>query len=70
MEHEGDGDTNCNRSPLYIHQKIDTGTGERGNKKTSGYHPINRIAEIGQNTERSPGYFRRLAVTLQWISIS
>ena len=34
-----------------------------GNRKTSGYHPNNCIIEISQNTEKSPGDLRRLAVT-------
>ena len=29
----------------------------------SGDHPNYSIVEIGQNTEKSPGYLRRLAVT-------
>ena len=33
------------------------------NKKTSGDHPKDKIIENGQNTEKSPGDFRRLAVT-------
>ena len=39
------------------------GTGELGNKKTSGDHPNNSIINIGQNTEKSPGELRRLAPT-------
>ena len=34
-----------------------------GNKVTSGDHPNNYIIENGQNTEKSPGNLRRLAVT-------
>ena len=33
------------------------------NKRTSGDHPNYSIVEIGQNTEKSPGDLRRLAVT-------
>ena len=33
------------------------------NKKKSGDHPNYCIIEIGQNTEKSPGDLRRLAVT-------
>ena len=32
-------------------------------RRTSGDHPNNYIIEIGQNTEKSPGDLRRLAVT-------
>ena len=35
MEHEGDGDTNCNLRPRYSHQRIGTGTGGLGNKRAS-----------------------------------
>ena len=42
---------------------IDNGTGELGNKKTSGNHPNYSMIKIGQNTEKSPGDLRRLAVT-------
>ena len=34
-----------------------------GNKKTSGDHPDNSIIETSQNTEKSAGDLRRLAVT-------
>ena len=50
MAHEGDGDTYCNW--------IDTVTWRLGNKRTS-----RDLIEIGQNTEKSPGDLRRLAVT-------
>ena len=33
------------------------------NKRTSGDYPNYYIIEIGQNTEKSPGDLRRLAVT-------
>ena len=33
------------------------------NERTSGDHPNYSIVEIGQNTEKSPGDLRRLAVT-------
>ena len=36
MEREGGGDTNCNWSGRYSHQRIDKGTGGLGNKRTSG----------------------------------
>ena len=34
-----------------------------GSWRTSGDHPNNNIIEDGQNTEKSPGDLRRLAVT-------
>ena len=63
MEHESDGDTNCNWCTWYSHQRIGKGTGRIGNKNTSGDHPNNSTVKIGQNTEKSPGDLRRLAVT-------
>ena len=61
MEHENDGDTNCNWCPLYSHQIFDSGTEGLGNKRTIGDHPS--IAEISQNTEKSPRDLRKLAIT-------
>ena len=63
MEHENDGDTNCNWCSRYSHQKISRRTGGLGSKRTSGDHPNNSIIKIGQNTEKSPRDLRRLAVT-------
>ena len=62
MEHANDGDTNLNWCARYNHQRIDKGTGRLGNKRTSGDHPKN-VIKIDQNTEKSPGDLRRLAVT-------
>ena len=39
------------------------GTGGLGNKRTVGDHPNYSLIEIDQNTEKSPGDLRRLAVT-------
>ena len=63
MEHESDGDTNCNRCTRYNYQRIDTGTGGLENKRTNGHHPNYSIVEIGQNTKENPGNLRKLAVT-------
>ena len=63
VEHESDGDTNCNWYSWYSHQRIDTVTGELGNKRTSGYHSNYSFIKIGQNTEKCSGNLRRLAVT-------
>ena len=38
-------------------------SGGIGNKKTSGDYPNYSTIEIGQNTEKSSGDLRRLAVT-------
>ena len=61
MEHESDDYTNCNWFSWYSHQRINKGTGGLGNKRSSGDHPNYCI--IGQNTEKSPGDLRKLAVT-------
>ena len=42
---------------------VGKGTGGFGKNRTSGDHPNYGISEIGQNTEKSPGDMRRLAVT-------
>ena len=56
-------DTNCNWCSWYSHQRISTMTGKFGNKRTLGNHSPNSNAEIGKNTEKSPGDLRKLAVT-------
>ena len=48
---------------MYSHQRTIKGTGGLGNRRTSGDHPNYYIIENGQNTEKSPGGLRRLAVT-------
>ena len=63
MEHESDGDTNCNWCSWYSQQRIGKGTGGLENKRTSGDHPNYNIIKIGPNTEKSPADIRRLAVT-------
>ena len=42
---------------------IGTGFGGFGNERTCEDHQNDSIVEIGQNTEKSPGDLRRLAVT-------
>ena len=59
MKHEGDSDTNCN---VYSHKRISTGTRRLRNQRTSRDHPNYSIVEVSQNTEKSPGDLRRLAV--------
>ena len=63
VEHKGASDTNCEWCARYTHKRIGTGTGGLGNKRTSGDYPNYSISEIDQNTEKSPGDLRRLAVT-------
>ena len=47
----------------YSHQRIGTRTGGLGNNGTGGDCPNYSIAEISQDTEKSPGDLRILAVT-------
>ena len=62
MEHEGENYTNHYWCFWYSHQRIIKETGGLGNKRMSGDHPNYYIIENGQNTEKSPGDLRRLAV--------
>ena len=63
MEHEGDGDTSCGWCTWNDPQRIGRETGRFGNKRTSGDRPEYSIIKIGQESEKSPGELRRLAVT-------
>ena len=63
MEHENDNYTNRDWCFWYNHQRNIKGTEGLGNKRTSGDHPNYYIIENGENTEKSPGDLRRLAVT-------
>ena len=62
-EHESDDNTNCDWCSWQSHQRFDIGIGGLENWWTSGDHSNYSIIEIGQNTEKSPGDLRRLAVT-------
>ena len=48
---------------FYSYQRIDTRTGEPGNKRTSRDHRNYCIIDIDENTEKSPGDLRRFRVT-------
>ena len=63
MEHERDVDIGRKWSARYSHQSIATETGRLGNKRMSRDHSRYSIIEVGQNTEKSPGDLRTLAVT-------
>ena len=63
VKHESDIDTNCNCCTYYSHQRNGKKTRGFGNKKTSEDNPHYSIAEIGQNTEKSPGDLWGLVVT-------
>ena len=62
MEHEGDDYTNCDWWFWYSNKRIIKGPGCLGYWRTSRDHPNDSIIENGQNTEKSPGDLRRLAV--------
>ena len=63
MDHESDDYTNCNWCSWYSHQRIGTRTGGLRNNGIGEDCPNYSIVEIDQNTEKSPGDLRRLAVT-------
>ena len=63
MEHEGDGDTNCNWCARNNPQRLSKGTGRLRNQWTSGGHTDNNIIKNDQSTEKSPEDLKRLAVT-------
>ena len=63
VEHESDIYTISNWCSWYSQQRINRGTGGLRNKRTSGDHRNYCIIEISQNTEKSPGDLRKLAVT-------
>ena len=63
MEHESDGDTNCKWNTWNDPQRIVQGIGRVENRWTNRDHQNYSITKIGQNTEKSPGDLRRLAVT-------
>ena len=63
MEHETDVDSDCNRCTWNKRLGISKETERLWNKRTNGYHRGNCFIKIDQNTEKSPGNLRRLAVT-------
>ena len=63
MEHAGDNYTNCNWCVWNSNSGITKGTRGLGGGRTSGDHPNDSIVENCQNTKKSPGDLRRLAVS-------
>ena len=63
VEHEGDGYINCNLCSWYNHQMIGAESGGLAYKRSSWDHQNYRIIEISQNTEKSTGDLKGLAVT-------
>ena len=48
MQHESEGETNCNQCAWYSHQRIGKGTAGIGNKRTSGDNPNYSIIKSDQ----------------------
>ena len=63
MKREGDGDINRGWCTWDNPQRIGKGVERHGNKRTSRDRPNFSIIKIGQNTKKSPGDLRGLAVT-------
>ena len=62
-EHPGEVDINCSWCTGNSLKKIGNGIGTVGNCRKNRDHSDQNILEIGQNTEKSPGDQRRIAVT-------
>ena len=63
MEHESDNYTNRDWWFWYSQQRIIKRAEGLQGRRTSGYHLNYNIIENSQNTEKSPGDLKRLAVT-------
>ena len=63
LEGEGDDYISCNWCVWNNNERLTKGIGGLGGWWTSGDHPHYYIIENGQNTEKSPGDLRSLAVT-------
>ena len=63
MEHEGDGDTDCNWRARHSYQRVGSGIRRLRNERKNGDRPNNSVVDISQNIEKSPGDLRRLTVT-------
>ena len=62
MEHESDRETGCNWYTWNDPKKFGERVGGVGNRRKSRVHPNYNIVELTQNTEKSPGDLRSLAV--------
>ena len=63
MEHKSENYANRDWCSWNSKQRIIKETGGLGSWRTSGDHLNNSIIDNGQNTEKSPGDLRRLAVS-------
>ena len=68
-ELEGEGDINFSKSARNNPQRFGKGTRKYRNQGTSRDQSDYSIVKIDQNTEKSPGFFRRLTVTQTVIPI-
>ena len=62
MEREGDGDTYYNWCAQNGPQRLRKRTGRVDNRRTNRDYPNYSITKNHQNTENSPGGFRRIAI--------
>ena len=62
-EYEGNNYTNCDWCFWHGNKRVIKGPGGFVSWWSSGEHANNSIIENGQNTEKSPGDLRRLAVS-------
>ena len=60
IEHESNGNTNCNWCTRNGPQKLGKGTGRAGNQRTSRDHRNYTITKVGKNTEKSPEDLSRI----------
>ena len=63
VEHESDGDNNCNWRAWNDLQRLGKGTERVGNWRTNWKHTSQSIVEIGKNIEKCQGHLRIPAVT-------
>ena len=64
---QGDGSTICNLCSWNDPQRLGKRAGGVRSRRTSGDHPTYNIVEVGQNTEKSPGDLRRVAVAQDFV---
>ena len=63
MEYESDGNTNYIRCSWNGPPRLGKEAKRVGNRKMNRDHPSYSMTKIGQNTEKSPGNVRGLAIT-------
>ena len=63
MEHESDVDVNCNWCARNNPQMLSKEIRRLKNQRTTRDHSEYGIIKLSQNTEKSPGHLRKLAVS-------